>query len=129
MANFWLFNWCFPFPLRNLVPLHLQSQLNLNTTVDQFICNGTQNLTYVQHLLDRETIDTILLVPLPVFEKADEFVWGGTGSGKFFIKSAVELHHANIQDHRYSKLLATMWKLRLSPKVKTFSWLLLIHRM
>ncbi|KAL6228073.1 hypothetical protein ACLB2K_002027 [Fragaria x ananassa] len=54
-----------------------------------------------------------------VADKQDEMIWGLSSSGSFSIKSALELHHAEVHDHRYAILLEKRWKLRTPFKLKT----------
>lgn len=44
--NLWTFNWCFPFPLFNLVLAHQKHLLDLSLTVDKIISDNNWDLTY-----------------------------------------------------------------------------------
>lgn len=88
---FWTANWVFPFPLLDLIPVFLRNNLNLSTTVSDFIQNQAWQYDKLSQVIDDDIIDIILTIPLPLSPLQDKLVWGPAPNGNFTIKSAYNL--------------------------------------
>ena len=75
-------------------------------------------------VIDNDTMNKILAIPLPIHNQNDELIWGPTANGQISIKSAIWLHYENSIPHVNQALLNNIWKLNVPPKIKVFGWLL-----
>ena len=88
--NFWLYNWCFNFPLINLFPENLRTSINLQEKVSDCIINGRWATDRLPNILPSDTNFFIHGIPIPFFPSEDSFIWNWS-SRKFLIKSATNL--------------------------------------
>lgn len=101
--NFQTFNWCYHFPLYNLILDHHKPLLDLSLTVANAITNNAWNLSTIAPFQPTDAINHIQSMPLPLITHSDEFIWGPTGHDKFIIKLATELENSHIANHSHAK--------------------------
>lgn len=59
-------NCVFPFPISNLVPSNQANDIDLNLKVSQFINNGHWDRDHLRLLVDKDTVNSIRSIPLPL---------------------------------------------------------------
>ena len=89
--NLWLFNWCYQFPLYNLIPHDRRKALNLEAKVSDIISNSSWNFDSLANVLPAEALQVIQTIHISYFLSEDYFVWGPTGNETLCIKSAANL--------------------------------------
>lgn len=58
--NFWTFNWVCPFPLINLIPENLRTNIDWNINVSDFITNKNWDRDKLLSLIDQEIVKQIM---------------------------------------------------------------------
>lgn len=94
-----------------------------------FISNGVWNISLLQQTVPIEFVHKIMVVPLPLAPKPDHLIWGPSPSGYFTISSDSWLSQSSKPPHSNASFLHKIWKLKLPPKVKIFSWILFRNRL
>lgn len=74
VLNFWTFNWVYPFPLVNLLSDHQRGLIDWNATVHDFILSNEWDIPKLSSVIDNDTVNKILAIPLPIHDQNDELI-------------------------------------------------------
>ena len=123
------------FHFKPEAPPHLQNQVSkVANLINQDTATWKSDL--ILQLYDRQEIEKILKLPLPRFHTPntqDKLIWPHSMTGEYQVKKAYDLlHKLQTQDNNtyhnmgiHASLWKTLWRLKLSHKILTFTWKIL----
>ncbi|CAN1772524.1 Putative ribonuclease H protein At1g65750, partial [Linum perenne] len=103
-------------------------------TVSGFIRNGVWNGPLLRYWFTPESVSSIMSIPLPLSQVHDRIIWHFTPSGEYSSSSGFALGLSLNEDRSIlsaspydDEIWATVWSLKVQPKLRFFLWRLL-HR-
>lgn len=92
------------------------------TKVSFFIDNNkTWNISKLNSILPEHVVVKIASITSPVNNIQDKFIWKCTTSEIFLFKTVIEANNDLIPSNPSAKLLNSIWKLQIIPKINLFS--------
>ena len=67
---------------------------------NRLIDNGYWNVSQLNEFLDRDTVNAILAVNIPIIDVEDKFVWCPSPNGRFLVKIVTWLQYKNLNTRR-----------------------------
>jgi hypothetical protein len=122
--NFWIHDWCgSPFSSLFNIPPHVQ--LNLHSTVSEYIVNQQWNIPlFVQHTF-HNIMSHINKVTIPLEQSHDQILWKHSTCGELSLKDVYQFISPSSQKLDWAKLI---WNIAIPPSKSFMMWRLIHNR-